>query len=53
MIEDAGHKVSGSVSSKTNYLLAAPGEEGTTKYKKAISLNTPIINSIENLKEIL
>lgn len=53
MIESAGHKVSGSVSSKTNYLLAAPGEEGTTKYKKAISLNTPIINSIENLKELI
>lgn len=53
IIEDAGHKVSGSVSSKTNYLLAAPGEEGTAKYKKAVSLDTPIINSIEKLKEII
>lgn len=53
MIEDAGHKVSGSVSGKTDYLLAAPGEEGTTKYKKAQSINTPIINSIDELKEII
>lgn len=53
LITDKGHKVSGSVSKKTNYLLAAPGEEGTGKYKKATELNTLIINSIEELKELL
>lgn len=53
MIEEAGHKVSGSVSSKTSYLLAAPGEENTAKYKKAVSLETPILNSIDDLKDII
>lgn len=53
MIKDAGHKTSGSVSSKTSYLLASPGEEGTTKYIKATDLGTPIINSLDELKEII
>lgn len=53
MIEQAGHKVSGSVSSKTNYLLAAPGEESTSKYKKAIECKTKIINSLDELREII
>lgn len=53
MIKDAGHKTSGSVSSKTSYLLASPGEEGTSKYIKATSLGTKIINSLEELKEII
>lgn len=53
MIKDSGHKVSGSVSSKTSYLLASPGEEGTSKYTKASSLGTPIINTLEELKELL
>ena len=53
MIKDAGHKTSGSVSSKTSYLLASPGEEGTTKYTKATDLGTPIINSLDELKEII
>lgn len=52
-IKDAGHKVSGSVSSKTDYLLASPGEENTSKYKKAIELETIIINSLEELSEII
>lgn len=53
MIKDAGHKTSGSVSSKTSYLLASPGEEGSTKYIKATDLGTPIINSLDELKEII
>lgn len=53
MIKDAGHKTSGSVSKKTSYLLASPGEEGTTKYSAARTLNIPIINKIEELKELL
>ena len=53
MIEKAGHKFAGSVSKKTSYLLASPGEEGTSKYKNAIINNIPIIKSIKELKEIL
>lgn len=53
MIEEAGHKVSGSVSKNTSYLLAAPGEEGTTKYKKAKEVGTTIINSLFELQEVL
>lgn len=53
MIKDAGHKTSGSVSKKTSYLLASPGEEGTTKYKKAKELNIPIINTLKDLEELL
>jgi group I intron endonuclease len=32
---------------------AAPGEEGTSKYKKATEVGTTIINSLEQLKEII
>jgi DNA ligase (NAD+) len=53
MIEEAGHKVSGSVSSKTNYLLAAPGEEGTSKFKKATEIGTKIIHTLKELEEVL
>lgn len=53
MIKGAGHKTSGSVSRKTNYLLASPGEEGTTKYAKAKELGTTIINTIEELTALL
>lgn len=53
MIKDAGHKTSSSVSKKTSYLLASPGEEGTNKYNKAKELNVPIINTINELKELL
>lgn len=53
MIKDAGHKTSGSVSKKTSYLLASPGEEGTIKYNTAKELNIPIINTLEKLKELL
>lgn len=53
MIKDAGHKTSGSVSKKTSYLLASPGEEGTIKHIKAKELNIPIINTLNELKELL
>ena len=53
IIEEAGHKFSGSVSKKTSYLLASPGEEGTSKYKNATMNNIPIIKSIKELREIL
>ena len=42
-IEKAGGKVAGSVSAKTNYLVAN-AKENTTKYNKALELNIPIIN---------
>ena len=44
LIKDNGGKVSGSVSKKTSYLLAADGEESSTKYKTAVSLGIEIIN---------
>lgn len=53
MIKNAGHKVSGSVSKKTSYLLASPGEESTTKYKKAQELEIKIIHTLEELKELI
>ena len=43
MIEDNGGKASGSISSKTNYLVA--GENmGPSKLEKANKLNVPIIS---------
>ena len=45
-LEEAGAKVTGSVSTKTDYLIAnAP--ENTTKYKKAKTLNIPIISEAQ------
>ena len=52
-IEEAGHKVSGSVSKKTSYLLAAKGEESTSKYTKAQEVGTTIIHTIKELEEII
>lgn len=53
IIKDAGHKVSGSISKKTSYLLANAGEESTSKYIKAKDLEIPIINTLDELKELL
>lgn len=53
MIKNAGHKTSGSVSKKTSYLLASPGEESTTKYKKAQELGINIIHTLNELEELL
>lgn len=50
MIEEAGHKCSGSVSKKTNYVLA--GKEAGSKLEKAKELNIKIITEDE-LGEIL
>ena len=47
-IEDAGGKVSGSVSKKTNYVVA--GEEAGSKLDKAIELKVPVIDEAELLR---
>ena len=51
LIKDAGHKVSGSVSKKTDYVLA--GEAAGSKFDKAQSLGIPILNSEEELMKAL
>ena len=47
MIEQAGGKVTGSVSKKTNYLLA--GEAAGSKLEKAQSLGVPVLSEKELL----
>jgi DNA ligase (NAD+) len=51
LIENAGHKVTNSVSSKTSYVLV--GKDPGDKEKKAIEKNITIINSLEELKKII
>lgn len=46
---EAGAKIGSSVTSKTDYLLAAPGEENSSKYKKAVKSNIPIFNSLTDI----
>lgn len=50
-IENAGHKVTGSVSKKTNYVLA--GKEAGSKLQKAKELQINIITSLKELENIL
>ncbi len=45
MIEAAGGKVSGSVSKKTNYVVA--GSEAGSKLEKALALEVPVIDEVE------
>jgi DNA ligase (NAD+) len=51
-IESYGHKMTSSVSSKTNYLVTENPNSGTVKNKKAKELGVKIITS-EELKEML
>jgi DNA ligase (NAD+) len=51
IIEEAGHKVSGSVSKKTNYLLA--GEKAGSKLDKATELGVKVITTEKELLNIL
>ena len=50
LIEAAGGKVSGSVSKKTNYVVA--GEEAGSKLEKAIELGVAVIDEAQ-LKKLL
>lgn len=50
-IAELGAKASGSVSSKTDYLITNE-QSGSSKYKKAVELNIPIITEEEFLKMI-
>lgn len=50
LIEDAGGKVSGSVSKKTDYLLC--GEDAGSKLDKAKELGVPVIDEAEMLKMV-
>jgi DNA ligase (NAD+) len=52
LIEDNGGKVSGSISAKTNYVVAGD-KMGPSKKTKAENLNIPIINEKEFLKKII
>ena len=53
IIESAGHKVTSSVSKKTKALIAADGDLTTSKAVKAIELKIPIIQTVEELEELL
>ena len=50
VIEERGGKVTGSVTSKTNYLINNDTTSNSSKNKKAKELNIPIISEEEFLK---
>ena len=52
MIESLGGKVTGSVTSKTNYLINNDAASTSSKNKKANELNVPIISEEQLLKMI-
>ena len=52
VLEEQGHKVTGGVTSKTNYLINNDVDSTSSKNKKAKELNIPIINETQ-LKELL
>ena len=52
LIENKGHKVSSSVSRKTNYVVTNDSSEESTKLKRAKELNIKIINE-KQMEEIL
>ena len=47
LIESKGGKVTGSVTSKTNYLINNDNMSNSSKNKKAKELNVPIITEVE------
>lgn len=51
IITDGGGRLTGSVTSKTNYLLTNDKESGSSKNIKAKELGTPILNEEEFLRE--
>lgn len=53
IIEEAGHKITGSVSKKTIALIAADGDLTTSKAIKAQELNIPIISTEKELRELI
>ena len=50
LIEERGGKVTGSVTSKTNYLINNDNTSSSSKNKKAKELNIPIITEDEFIK---
>lgn len=52
MIRNAGHKVSGSVSKKTDYLVCNEDKIGSSKMTKATKLGIPVVSE-EQLKDLL
>lgn len=53
MIEETGHKVTGSVSKKTKALIDSSMDMSTTKAIKAQELGIPIISTVDELKKYL
>ena len=52
VIESIGGKVSGNVSSKTNYLINNDTQSSSSKNQKAKQLNIPIISEVEFINMI-